>query len=197
MSRWRVIAGIALVVALAGVLVWTQVGGGGNSPDRSSPTVSPTSSPTASSTGEPVPAPDLTGQDFPRIVGEIVSFLDLLSANPDPSRVGEVFHPRCSCFESRRSALAELRERGWHYATPRTEVLEVERQTGVGQRNRVVLDVVLREGATEVVDAEGNVVESLEADPPTRFTMTLVRESPADPWRVSALIRHGPVEGGG
>lgn len=73
----------------------------------------------------------------------------------------------------------------------------MERQAGVGQRNRVVLDVVLREGATDVLDAEGNVVESLEADPPTRFTMTLVRESPADPWRVSTLIRHGSVGGGG
>lgn len=196
MSSWRVIAGIVLVVALAGVLVWTQVGGGDESSNRSSPTVSPPS-PTISSTTQPVPSPDLTGEDFPRIVGEIVSFLDLLSANPDPTRVDEVFHPRCSCFESRRSALEELQERGWHYATPRTEVLRVEEQTGVGQRNRVVLDVVLREGATDVVDSEGNVVESVEADPPTRFTMTLVRESPADPWRVGTLIRHGPVEGGG
>lgn len=199
MSRWRAIAGIALVVALAGVLVWTQVGGGGNAPDRSSPTASPTPSPTASSTGEPwpIPSPDLTGRDFPRIVSEIVSFLDLLSANPDPSRVGEVFHPRCSCFDSRRSALAKLRARGWHYTTPRTEVLKVQQVAGLGQRNRVVLDVVLREGATDVVDAEGNVVERLEADPPTWFTMTLVRGSPAGPWRVSTLLRHGPVGGGG
>jgi hypothetical protein len=149
-----------------------------------------------STTAEPVRSPDLTGEDFPRIVGEIVSFLDLLSANPDPSRVGEVFHPRCSCFESRRGALQELRARGWHYATPRTEVLQVERVGGVGQRNRVVLDVVLREGATDVLDGEGNVVEHIEADPPTRFTMTLVRGSPWDAWRVSTLIRIGPVEGG-
>lgn len=121
-GRWRVIAGIALVVALAGVLVWTQVGGGDESSNRSSPTASPPS-PTISSTAQPVPSPDLTGEDFPRIVGEIVGFLDLLTANPDPTRVDEVFHPRCSCFESRRSALEELQERGWHYATPRTEVL--------------------------------------------------------------------------
>lgn len=198
MNRWRMFLVAALVLGLGGALIWTQVRGDDRSPPATSdPTSSPVPSPTL--TAEPLVAPDLTGEDFTRIVSDITSFLDRLSENPDPDRVGDVYSPRCPCYKERRKGLAALRDNGYQYSSAHTQVLRVEQTSGVGQRNRVVLEVTAREQATVVVDSEGEVVDEIEATPPTRYTFVLVRKDPDAPWRVTTLVRVGPVEeeGGG
>lgn len=195
MSRWRLIVIAALVLGLGGALVWTQVRGGAdeNPPvGNNDPTSSPDPSP--STTDEPLAPPDLTGDDFTTIVADILGFLDRLSENPDPGLMDAVYHPRCPCYEERRKSLAELKKRGYHYVDPHTEVLSVEQQEGAGGQDRVVLEVIAREGATVVVDADGNVVDEFEAKPATRFTFVLVRGGPDEPWRVSTLVRQGLAE---
>ncbi|MGH2711487.1 MAG: hypothetical protein ACRDH9_09825 [Actinomycetota bacterium] len=198
MSRWRLIVIAALVLGLGGALIWTQVRGDDRTPSATSdPTPSPEPSPTP--TAELLAAPDLTGEDFTRIVSDITSFLDRLSENPDPDRVGDVYSPRCPCYKERRKGLAALRDNGYRYSSAHTQVLSVEQTSGVGQSNRVVLEVTAREQATMVVDGEGQVVDEIEATPPTRYTFVLVRQGPDAPWRVTTLVRVGPVdeEGGG
>jgi hypothetical protein len=194
MNRWRVAVVTVVVLGLGGALIWTQIRGDDQRPATTNePTSSPQTSPTP--TEEPVVRPDLTGEDFTTIVVDILGFLDRLSEAPDPSLVDAVYAPRCPCYEERRKSLAELKKRGYRYIEPHTEVLSVERQEAVGSQDRAVLEVVAREGATVVVDTQGDVIDEFEAKPPTRFTFVLVRGGATEPWRVTALVRLG-VEGG-
>ena len=196
MNRWRMAVIAVIVLGLGGALLWSQVLGNENGPDpvatdETSPTPEP--SPETTPPEEEVEAPDLVGEDYTQIVADILGFLDALSEEPDPSRLDQVYDPRCPCYEERRKSLAELRKRGYRYVDPHTEVLSVERSASAGSRDRVVLEVVAREGATIVVDSAGEVVDEFEAKPPTKFTFVLVRKGAEEPWRVSTLVRVGPV----
>lgn len=193
MNRWRLFLVAAVVLGLGGALIWTQVKGDDRAPVvNNDPTPSPSASPIP--TLEVLAPPDLTGEDFTRIVADILSFLDRLSENPDPDRVGDVYAHRCPCYEERRKGLTELSDSGYRYVSAHTEVLSVERTSGVGATNRVVLEVIAREQATVVVDAQGEVVDELKATPSTRYTFVLVRKTPEAAWRVTTLVRIGPAK---
>lgn len=195
MNRWRVVLISVVVAALAGGFVWTQFLRGDDDPAPRPTEESPADpTPEASPTSQAVVGPDLTGEDFTRIVADVLSFLDRLSENPDPDRVGDVYAHRCPCYEERRKGLTELRDSGYRYVSAHTEVLSVKRTSGVGATNRVVLEVIAREEASVVVDAQGEVVDELKATPPTRYTFVLVRKTPEAAWRVTTLVRIGPAK---
>jgi hypothetical protein len=195
LERARLIAGVALVLVIAAVLILVIVRNAGQQVDE--PTTAGTTAPAEQDESEPtpdpapeeneepvaVPTPDTTGRDFDHIFREIVAFRDWLFANPDPELVGLIYHPDCECRENLRDQLQTLVDNGLRFSDEGFEVTTVEViedlesvvriQTGLERTPQVLIDE-----AGRVVDESDGVAEQI-------LNVILVRDSQR--WRVMSL----------
>ncbi|MFL6154162.1 MAG: DUF6318 family protein [Ornithinibacter sp.] len=172
-SRAAVVAGLAGLVVVTGVLSGCDSeaatpGGSSPSPSVTSAAASPSASsasPSASaSPSVAIPAAarvksDKGAEAFVRFF-VVESARAWTSANPGP--IEALSDPDCASCASLAGTAKKLREAGHHYAAVPITVSSAEALTGDGNRQNVAASI--RQHAVDVVDKEGVVVGSDKAD---------------------------------
>ena len=100
----------------------------------------------------------------------------------DPNLITALSDPDCKSCASLASTAAQLRERGHRYADLPISVVSVDALTGDEQRQNVAATIDQR--AVNVVDSDGNIVSSDQADSLER-TFLLYWEGSG--WRVGGI----------
>ncbi len=205
-ARWRIVVGVAVVVALAvllGVVLLRDasppsdprtdaVDGVESNPDAAEP---PGREPGSfAPSDEPPPSLDgLVGDDYDQVVRTHEAYREWLFEHPDPALADNIWHPDCSCYIQKR-LLAHYQEHGqWWVGGDPIQVLSVE-VLDDSAPNRVTLRVVLAGGGGKVIDATGTVHDTAqEGGPPSVEDRVYVREGPDSPWRLIDFSAQGPL----
>lgn len=190
MPKIRLLAGAAIVIALAALLIWLFVRGT-ESPETTTasgnePEPSLVSTDEIDDEPEPVavPTPDTTGRDFERIFNEINDFRNWLYQNPDPKLLGLIYHPDCECADHEHGLLSRMVDEAVHFDAPVFVVESVEQLEDFPTVVR--LQVRLDRPDQRLVDAHGEVLEEMEGSGPATLNVALVGNSGR--WRIRTLV---------
>ncbi len=212
--RSRYLAGLA-IVALIGAVATSCSGDDDGSADdttaastteKVTTTIGTTTTTTAATTTAPLDAtttttPSTTAQltspttsidqiDWISIVDELYDRKFDLLRNPDPARAGEVASEGNPAYEALLKNVTDLlaqdiRIDAAPFVAARVDVGNVIQVSADGQPLVITLIVWGGAGSGVVVDAEGNVVSTLDTTPPgtlPRSNITIGRGAPDQPW---------------
>lgn len=141
---------------------------------------------------EEIPYPDMSGDDWDRIVSEVMTFWGWLYENPNPLLVQAASLPGSPAAERFGEVIEEYASNGWHdlpggRAEYRSAELQTISEDGSLARVLVIDDY---DGAV-TVDAEGRVVKTDEDRPPGAWAWKL--RMTADGWRIIEVMYLGPA----
>jgi hypothetical protein len=182
------ILGVARVAGAEGPglgIGWERASGVGAAPPPT-PTVAPEAS-NAPSSGRP---------DWWEVLAELDRRRARALTALDPGLVAGYARPESAAWSADTELVADLRARGQRPQGLVSRVLAVERAELRGGQARV--QIVDQRSAYSLVDAHGEVVESVPAAGHTRWSVTLAPE-PTDPagWRVVDVAQVDPGAAGG
>ncbi len=177
LSRFRLLAAISLIVALAVALVavlvlqrardsTTRVAGSAAS-GPAQPVTTPPPEPV------PVPTPDNTGRDFDHIWREIQRFADWTYAHPEVGLryIHLVYHPECFCYADLKDDLSLLIRDGVHFEDAATRIESLVVTSDLGEAVRIESRMSI--APQRVVNSEGATVQSGEGVPARTFAANL------------------------
>jgi hypothetical protein len=189
-TRSRIIAGIAIPVALAIGLVVILLLQGRHPTGQAAPTttaVPSTSVPPPPTTSKPNP-PKATGENWLAIMSDILTYRHSLYENPQPNLLDQIYDKRCPCYAQERSALADLARKGWRYNDNGVKVLKAKLLgRGSGKPASVALDVVERVFPQILVDRSGKIIQK-RAGTSARTTNYELVQGDDLKWHVSFVI---------
>jgi hypothetical protein len=189
-TRSRIIAGIAIPVALAIGLVVILLLQGRHPTGQAAPTttaVPSTSVPPPPTTSKPNP-PKATGENWLAIMSDILTYRHSLYENPQPNLLDQIYDKRCPCYAQERSALADLARKGWRYNDNGVKVLKAKLLgRGSGKPASVALDVVERVFPQILVDRSGKIIQKRAGTSARTTTYELVQGDDLK-WHVSFVI---------
>lgn len=122
---------------------------------------------------ESVPIPDLTGQEFDRIMREMESFRTWLYEHPDPKLLSVIYHSGCWCYQPEYNYLKGLEADSWRFADEGTVILSV-RVLDRPKPDLAVLTVTNGHGP-ESVDSIGEIVQQGDGWPTMTSSLTFKR----------------------
>jgi hypothetical protein len=185
-TRSRIIAGIAIPVALAiGLVVILLLQGRHPTGQAASTTtaVPSTSVPPPPTTSKPNP-PKATGENWLAIMSDILTYRHSLYENPQPNLLDQIYDKRCPCYKREYQVLSGLKQRGQRYSDEGIEVLKAKLLgRAKGRPSDVAVEVLLRTREQRLVDAAGGIVQRFKASGPTNHDYELI-EGPDGRWRV-------------
>ena len=192
--RMRGVAAVATVPLLAAAC-------GGDEPtsapaaERSTTSVkAPTTTGASTTTTTDVGALDTGGEDFDRVVRNIIKIRNAAYFGPRPELIDRVYTPDCNCLPREREALAGLVRRNVRYVEPLMEILEVE-VVARPNPDSAELRVTDKAQPSFVIDASGKRTPEGESWEPTTRIWTVIRV--AGQWKLQRVQTEGPVEGDG
>ncbi len=195
MPRVRLLAGAALVLVLAALLIWLLVrtsgstgdpepAAAGEPSDRTEEVVDSTDEVEEEEPELVVPTPDTSGRDFERIVHEINEFRNWLYQNPDPELLDIIYHPDCDCYEEARAVLERMARDGLRLDGPWIAIERIELVENFPAVARV--EVSLTRHEVSVVDDSGQSVETLDRHEPALQSVSLVQAA-AGGWVIRTI----------
>ena len=179
MTRPRLIAGLAIPVALAIAIVLVLLA---NRDPEPPPTIAAAAPTTVPPTTQPPQDQWLT------IVRQIINERHALYTNPEPDRLGEIYDEGCPCYRQEHAALEDLRRRSLHYDDRGVEVQRAKVLSRAQQGRLVAVEVLAREFPRVLKDQTGRIVEQSSGSANVKTVFELVRGSD-NRWRVYFLYR--------
>jgi hypothetical protein len=177
-TRSRIIAGIAIPVALAIGLVVILLLQGRHPTGQAAPTttaVPSASVPPPPTTSKPNP-PKATGENWLAIMSDILTYRHSLYENPQPNLLDQIYDKRCPCYAQERSALADLARKGWRYNDNGVKVLKAKLLGRATTNSSIVaVEVVTRSSRQVLTDGAGKIVEQKAASGPMKTPYQLLR----------------------
>ncbi len=151
---------------------------------------------TTTTTVSEIPFPDTTGEDWKRIVTEIVAFIGWLYENPMPELLERVAVPGSPYFERNIETYREYEAKGWRdLPGGRASVVVVALAAGDPASGSVILRVASEYDGATTVDGDDQVVREDPGREPLVRTWVL-EGSREEGWRIVDLSTVGPYEGG-
>ena len=179
MTRPRLIAGLAIPVALAIAIVLVLFT---NRDQQPPPTITAAAPTTVPATTQP------TQDQWLTIVRQIINERHALYARPEPDRLGEIYDRGCPCYKQEHAALEELKQRGLHYDDRGVEIQRAKLISQGKQGRLVAVEVVSKEYPRALKDQAGRIVEQSSGSTNVKTVFELIRGSD-DRWRVYFLYR--------
>jgi hypothetical protein len=175
-SRSRIIAGIAIPVALAIGLVLILLLQGRHPTGQAAPTTTAAATTALPPvTTKPNP-PKATGENWLAIMSDILTYRHSLYENPQPNLLDQIYDRRCPCYAQERSALQDLARKGWKYNDNGVKVLKAKLLGRAATNSSIVaVEVVTRTSRQVLTDGAGKIVEQRAASAPMKTPYQLLR----------------------
>ncbi|HVD13514.1 MAG TPA: hypothetical protein VNK73_03620 [Actinomycetota bacterium] len=181
MTRPRLIAGLAIPVALAIAIVLVLFT---NRDQESPPTITAAAPTTIPPTTQP-PQDQWLG-----IMRQILDYRHSLFVNPRPELLKEIYDVGCPCYSDEFKQLTDLRQQGLHYNDRGTEVQRTK-QIGSARdpaKPVVAIEVTSRQFPQILVDRSGKVIRQSPASTLRKNIYELIRGADGR-WRVYLVYR--------
>jgi hypothetical protein len=181
MTRPRLIAGLAIPVALAIAIVLVLLT---NRDPEPPPTITAAAPTTVPPTTQPPQDQWLT------IVRGIVEYRHSLFENPQPQSLRNIYDKNCACYQQDFRVLTDLQRRGLHYDDGGTTVRSAKLVGRASDPSKAVVsvEVVSQQLAQVLVDGSGSIVNRTPASAPSRNVFQLIRGTD-NRWRVFQIFR--------
>jgi hypothetical protein len=181
MTRPRLIAGLAIPVALAVAIVLVLFA---NRDPESPPTTVAAAPTTAPPTTQPAQ------DEWLGIMRQILDYRHSLFVNPRPELLKKIYDVGCPCYGEEFKQLTELRQQGLRYNDRGTEVQRTK-QIGSARdpaKSVVAIEVTSRQYPQVLVDRSGKVVRQSPSSAPRKNIYELIRGADGR-WRVYLVYR--------
>jgi hypothetical protein len=181
MTRPRLIAGLAIPVALAIAIVLVLVT---NRDQQPPPTITAAAPTTVPATTQP------TQDQWLTIVRQIVDYRHSLFENPQPQSLKNIYDTNCACYKQDYQVLTDLQRRGLHYDDEGTKVRSAKLVGRARDPSKAVVsvEVVSQQLPQVLVDGSGSVVDRIPESAPVRTVFQLIRGADQR-WRVFQVFR--------
>jgi hypothetical protein len=180
MTRPRLIAGLAIPIALAVAIVLVLFTNRDSAPPPTTVAAAPTTPPTTQPTQD----------QWLTIVRQIVEYRHTLFENPQPEALRNIYDTNCACYQQDLQALSDLRNRGLHYNDEGTRVRSAKLVGRARDPSKPVVsvEVVSQQLPQVLVDGSGSVVERKPGSAPIKIVYQLIRGADSR-WRVFQIFR--------
>jgi hypothetical protein len=178
MTRPRLIAGLAIPVALAIAIVLVLVT---NRDPESPPTIAATPT-TAPATTQPAQDKWLT------IVRQIVEERHAIYQNPRPELLARVYDQNGPAYPKEYQTVFGLRQQGLHYRDQGVEIRDAKLIGKAQGATGVAIEVTSREFPKALVNADGKVIRTEPGSPPAKLVYNLIKGSDQR-WRIYVVYK--------
>lgn len=182
-NRWRVL--VSTLSALMLVAGASACGGSDDDTDGSQPDSdqrTTTSRPDDANTSTTVEAEGPA--EWVDVVYDIFERSFELRANPDPSRVGDLYSETCDCWEDQQATVQFLLDNDERIEGQAAQLLFVRHEQTDPETGLVNLTVMARTGALRRVSADGELVEEIPAEEPGCVAYALLDDGPGGAYRI-------------
>jgi hypothetical protein len=181
MTRPRLIAALAIPVALAIAIVVVLFT---NRDQQPPPTITAAAPTTVPATTQPI-------QDqWLGIMRQILDYRHSLFVNPRPELLKEIYDVGCPCYDEEFKQLTDLKQQGLRYDDRGTEVQRTK-QIGSARdpaKAVVAIEVTSRQFPQILVDRSGKIIRQSPATTPRKNIYELIRGTDGR-WRVYLVYR--------
>jgi hypothetical protein len=180
MTRSRLIAGLAIPIALAIAIVLVLFTNRDSEPPPTTAAAAPTIPPTTQPTQD----------QWLGIMRQILDYRHSLFTNPRPELLKQIYDVGCPCYEEELGQLTDLRRQGLRYNDRGVEVQQTKQIGSARDPTKpvVAIEVTSRQFEQVLVDRDGNVVRQSPATTPRKNIYELIRGGDGR-WRVYLVYR--------
>jgi hypothetical protein len=179
MTRRRLIAGLAIPVALAVAIVLVLV----TSRDPESPPTTPAAAPT---TAPPTTQP--AQDEWLTIVRQIVEERHAIYQNPQPELLSQIYDRNGPAYPKEYQTIVGLRQQGLHYRDQGVEIRDAKLIGKAQGTTGVAIEVTSREFPKALINADGKVIRTEPATPPAKVVYNLIKGSDQR-WRIYVVYK--------
>jgi hypothetical protein len=167
MTRPRLIAGLAIPIALAIAIVLVLFTNRDPEPPPTTAAAAPTTPPTTQPTQD----------QWLKIVRQIVEYRHSLFENPQPELLERIYDRRCPCYTQDYQSLLDLQRRGLHYDDQGVEVRSAKLVGRARDPSKpiIAVEVVTRQLPQVLVDRDGKTIKETPGSRPTKTIYNLIR----------------------
>jgi hypothetical protein len=196
MSPWRWAVVVVLLGSLAGVTAWALGRDGPEDAVAADPPATE-ASPSPEATPEPSPSPEPTPtevlpandvQDPLEAIVAIEAYRDWLFENPDPEKVGLIYHEACECYEGLQDLLQAAVEARTYLELEPTRVTSLSVLQQDTDRSVIVAYETYFGGGVERAADGSSVAERAAEEEPQTWRVNLLLGTDGR-WRVIARTR--------
>jgi hypothetical protein len=179
MTRPRLIAGLAIPVALAIAIVLVLFT---NRDPEPPPTITAATPTTVPPTTQP------TQDQWLTIVRQIINERHAIYQHPQPELLARIYDRNGPAYPKEYQALVSLKQRGLRYEDQGVEIRDAKLIGKAQGTTGVAIEVISRELPRSLVAVDGRVIKREPGSPPTKFVYNLIKGDDQR-WRIYVVYQ--------